>query len=133
MRRCGAGAATCGAGSSARNWSSAPPAEWQTMTGGRYLGLVLLAAAGVLDPGSPARGQATTNVPGLVQEGNYDAGNLGMQMEPAPQTDDAGAVYAVGPWPTYPPPPADGRGRELVQSFCAIWHSTTDSTMQPPL
>jgi len=40
-------------GSSARNWSSAPPSRvGNTMTGSRYLGLVLLAAAGVLDPGS---------------------------------------------------------------------------------
>ena len=102
------------------------------MTGRRYLGLVLLAAAGVLDPGSPARAQAT-RVPGLVQEGNYDSGNLGMQMQPAPTNADAGAVYSVGPWPTYTPPLADGEGRELVQSFCGICHSTTYITMQPPL
>jgi hypothetical protein len=103
------------------------------MTGSRYLGIVLLAAAGALDPGSMALSQATTKVPGLVQEGNYDSGNLGMQMQPAPQNDDAGAVYAVGPWPTYTPPLADGEGRELVQSFCGICHSTTYITMQPPL
>jgi len=72
------------------------------MTGRRYLGLVLLAAAGVLDPGSLARAQAT-KVPGLVQEGNYYSGNLGMQMQPAPTNADAGAVYSVGPWPTYTP------------------------------
>ena len=102
------------------------------MTGRRYLGLVLLAAAGVLDSGSPARAQAT-KVPGLVQEGNYDSGNLGMQMQPAPTNADAGAVYSVGPWPTYTPPLADGEGRELVQSFCGICHSTTYITMQPPL
>ena len=56
-----------------------------------------------------------------------------MQMQPAPHNDDAGAVYAVGPWPTYTPPLADGEGRELVQSFCGICHSTTYITMQPPL
>jgi hypothetical protein len=102
------------------------------MTGRRYLGLVLLAAAGVLDPGSLARAQAT-KVPGLVQEGNYYSGNLGMQLQPAPTNADAGAVYSVGPWPTYTPPLADGEGRELVQSFCGICHSTTYITMQPPL
>ena len=31
------------------------------------------------------------------------------------------------------PPLADGEGRELVQSFCGICHSTTYITMQPPL
>ena len=102
------------------------------MTGRRRLGIVLLAAAAALAPGSTARSQAT-KAPGLVQGGNYDSGNLGMQMQPAPHTDDAGAVYAVGPWPTYTPPLADGEGRELVQSFCGICHSTTYITMQPPL
>ena len=102
------------------------------MTGSRYLGIVLLATAGALDPGATALGQAT-KVPGLVQEGNYDSGNLGMQMQPAPPNADAGAVYVVGPWPTYTPPLADGEGRELVQSFCGICHSTTYITMQPPL
>jgi len=102
------------------------------MTGSRRLGIILLAAAAALAPGSTARSQAT-KAPGLVQGGNYDSGNLGMQMQPAPHTDDAGAVYTVGPWPTYTPPLADGEGRELVQSFCGICHSTTYITMQPPL
>jgi hypothetical protein len=102
------------------------------MTGNRCLGIVLLAAAGALAPGSTALSQST-QVPGLVQEGSYDPGNLGMQMQPAPPNHDAGAVYAVGPWPTYTPPLADGEGRELVQSFCGICHSTTYITMQPPL
>src|SRR2546422_2225095 len=73
------------------------------MTGSRRLGIILLAAAAALAPGSTARSQAT-KAPGLVQGGNYDSGNLGMQMQPAPHTDDAGAVYTVGPWPTYTPP-----------------------------
>jgi hypothetical protein len=102
------------------------------MTGNRCLGIVLLAAAGALVPDATALSQAT-KVPGLVQEGNYAPGNLGMQMQPAPQNDDAGAVYAVGPWPTYTPPLADGDGKELVQAFCGMCHSTTYVTMQPPL
>jgi len=102
------------------------------MTAKRCLGIVLLAAIGAVAPASTALTQAT-KVPGLVQAGNYDPGNLGMQRQPAPQDDDAGAVYAVGPWPTYTPPLADGEGRELVQSFCGICHSTTYITMQPPL
>jgi cytochrome c5 len=102
------------------------------MTGNQCLGIVLLAAAGALVPGATALSQAT-KVPGLVQEGNYAPGNLGMQMQPAPQNDDAGAVYAVGPWPTYTPPLADGDGKELVQAFCGMCHSTTYVTMQPPL
>src|SRR5438093_7491199 len=102
------------------------------MTGHRCLAFVLLAAAGALAPASTALSQAT-KVPGVVQEGNYDAGNLGMQMQPAPRNDDAGAVYGVGAWPTYTPRLADGDGQALVQSFCGICHSTTYITMQPPL
>jgi len=102
------------------------------MIANRCVGIVLLAAAGALAPASTALSQAT-KVPGLVQEGNYYSGNLGMQLQPAPTNADAGAVYSVGPWPTYTPPLADGEGRELVQSFCGICHSTTYITMQPPL
>jgi len=46
------------------------------MTGRRYLGLVLLAAAGVLDPGSLARAQAT-KVPGLVRRATITRATLG--------------------------------------------------------
>ncbi len=102
------------------------------MIGNRCLGIVLLAIAGGLGSGSTALGQAT-KYPGLVQEGNYEPGNLGMQMQPAPRNDDAGPVYGVGSWPTYTPTLADGKGKELVQSFCGICHSTTYITMQPPL
>ncbi len=98
----------------------------------RCVGIVLLAAAGALAPASTALSQAT-KLPGLVQEGAYDAGNLGMSMQPAPRHDDAGAVYAVPAWPTYTPPLADGDGKAVVQSFCGICHSTTYITMQPPL
>jgi len=98
----------------------------------RLLAMILLAAAGVLVPGSPASSQVA-KPPGLVEEGKYASGNLGMQAQPAPRKDDADAVYAVGPWPTYTPPLAEGKGREIVQSFCGICHSTTYITMQPPL
>jgi hypothetical protein len=102
------------------------------MTGRRGVGIVLLAAAAALDAGSAALSQAT-KVPGLVEEGHYDPGTRAALMPPAPQNDDTGSIYAVGPWPTYTPPLADGEGRELVQSFCGICHSTTYITMQPPL
>ena len=72
------------------------------MTGQRCLGIILLAAAGALAPASTVLSQAT-KLPGLVQEGAYDAGNLGMEMQPAPRNDDASAVYAVAAWPTYTP------------------------------
>ena len=102
------------------------------MTATRCVAIVLLAATSTLAPGSTALSQAK-KVPGLVQEGNYAVGNLGLSMQPAPRDDDAGAVYAVGPWPTYTAPLADGDGKALVQSFCGICHSTTYITMQPPL
>jgi len=53
-------------------------------------------------PASTALTQAP-KLPGLVQEGAYDAGNLGMEMQPAPRNDDASAVDAVAAWPTYSP------------------------------
>jgi mono/diheme cytochrome c family protein len=102
------------------------------MSRNRFPAIILLAAAGALAPGSPVSSQVAT-LPGLVEEGKYAPGNLGMQTQPAPRKDDAGAVYAVGPWPTYTPPLAEGKGREVVQSFCGICHSTTYITMQPPL
>jgi len=102
------------------------------MTRHRSLAIGLLAAAGALASASTALSQAT-KVPGVIQEGNYDPGNLGMSMQPAPRNDDAGPVYAVGAWPTYTPPLVDGDGKALVQSFCGICHSTTYITMQPPL
>jgi len=36
-----------------------------------------------------------------------------MQMQPAPPNADAGAVYAVGPWPTYTTPT---RGTERTEA-----------------
>ena len=64
--------------------------------------LHLLTVTGALAPASTALSQAP-KLPGLVQEGAYDAGNLGMEMQPAPRNDDASAVYAVAAWPTYTP------------------------------
>jgi hypothetical protein len=92
----------------------------------------MLAAVAAVFPCSTALSEPIV-LPGLVQEGQYDRANLGMQRQPAPGHDDAGAVYRVGPWPTYTPPLANGDGKALVQSFCAICHSTTYITMQPPL
>jgi mono/diheme cytochrome c family protein len=43
------------------------------------------------------------------------------------------AKYDVGPYPSFTPELAEGEGRQEVQSFCAICHSTRYITMQPPL
>jgi len=102
------------------------------MSRNRCLAMILLAAGGALAASSPASSQVS-KPPGLVREGEYAPGNLGLQAQPAPRKDDAGAVYAVGPWPTYTPPLAKGKSREVVESFCGICHSTTYITMQPPL
>jgi hypothetical protein len=104
----------------------------ETMSRNRFPAIILLAAAGALAPGSPVSSQVA-KLPGVVEEGTYAPANLGMQAQPAPRKDDAGAVYAMGPWPTYTPPLAEGKGRDVVQTFCAICHSTTYITMQPPL
>jgi hypothetical protein len=103
------------------------------MSARRCLGAVLLAAGAALGPSSAALGQATAKAPGLVEEGTYAPGNLGQQMQPAPPNLDAGSVYAVGPWPNYTPPLAEGTGREITQAFCGMCHSPTYITMQPPL
>src|SRR5437660_1525533 len=98
------------------------------MTGNRCLGIVLLAAAGALAPGSTALSQAT-KVPGLVQEGNYAPGNLGMQMQPAPQNDDASAVYAVAPRPWSNVFESDRSGASWRQHFaCALLLRQKDAT-----
>ena len=103
------------------------------MIGRRYAGIMLLLLAGAVCPTSTALGQPSAKSPGLVDEGAYDSGNLGMQKQPAPRTDDASSVYAVGPWPNYTPPLADGEGRSVTQSFCGICHSPAYIVMQPPL
>ena len=103
------------------------------MTGRRCLWIVVLAAVSGFESASTAVAQTTENAPGLVREGNYEPGNLGTVAQPAPQNDDASAVYGVGPWPTYTPSLADGEGKALVQGFCGACHSTTYITMQPPL
>jgi hypothetical protein len=102
------------------------------MTRHGRLAIVILAAVATVYPCSTALGEPM-KLPGLVKEGQYDAANLGMERQPAPRQDDAGAIYSVGPWPTYTPPLADGDGKAVVQSFCGICHSTTYITMQPPL
>ena len=43
------------------------------------------------------------------------------------------AKYYAGPYPSFTPELAEGDGRQEVESFCAICHSTRYITMQPPL
>jgi mono/diheme cytochrome c family protein len=77
---------------------------------------------------------AQTDAPsGLLEAGNYTPGTLGIIFQPLPNSSQPDSVYGVGAWPTYTPDLADGPGKELVQSYCQVCHSTTYITMQPAL
>jgi len=62
--------------------------------------------------------------------GSSNAPNIGQAAAPAFAPD---AQYDAGPYPSLTPELAEGDGRQEVQSFCAICHSTRYITMQPPL
>ncbi|PZA06334.1 MULTISPECIES: sulfide dehydrogenase [unclassified Meiothermus] len=70
---------------------------------------------------------------GLVEAGSYTPGSLGQIIQPLPAPAGEGSVYRVGAYPLYTPELADGPGKELVQGYCQVCHSTTYITMQPPL
>ena len=70
---------------------------------------------------------------GLAEAGSYTPGPLGQITQPLPSPAGEGAVYRVGAYPLYTPELADGPGKELVQGYCQVCHSTTYITMQPPL
>jgi mono/diheme cytochrome c family protein len=92
----------------------------------------LVSAALTALAGSAALGQSSLP-PGVVQEGQYEPGTLGIQAQPAPRPSTEGTVYGVGSWPTYPAVLAEGDGQGLVQGFCGACHSPTYITMQPLL
>jgi mono/diheme cytochrome c family protein len=62
--------------------------------------------------------------------GSSNAPNIGQAAAPGFAPD---AKYDAGPYPSLTPQLAEGDGRQEVQSFCAICHSTRYITMQPPL
>jgi mono/diheme cytochrome c family protein len=62
--------------------------------------------------------------------GSTNAASMGQGAHPVFAPD---ARYDVGAYPSFTPELAEGEGRQEVQSFCAICHSTRYITMQPPL
>ncbi|MCX7600371.1 MAG: cytochrome c [Meiothermus sp.] len=70
---------------------------------------------------------------GLMEAGSYTQGSLGQIIQPLPAAESTGSVYRIGAYPLYTPDLADGPGKELVQGYCQVCHSTTYITMQPPL
>jgi mono/diheme cytochrome c family protein len=62
--------------------------------------------------------------------GSTNAVSIGQGAAPLFAPD---AWYDVGAYPSFTPELAEGEGRQEVQSFCAICHSTRYITMQPPL
>ncbi|WP_449369849.1 sulfide dehydrogenase [Thiomonas sp.] len=91
--------------------------------------LTLIAAAGLALPSALAE----TPRPGLVSAGDYAAGPLGSELQPARAQPGNGTVYRVGKWPTYTAELAAGPGRDVVLGNCSMCHSVTYITMQPPL
>lgn len=67
------------------------------------------------------------------QSGPYTPGNLGSFPRPAPLALSQDGVYTAGSYPLYPPSLEPGEGRDEVEAYCVICHSTRYITMQPPL
>ncbi len=72
---------------------------------------------------------------GLAQsrKGDYGAQNSASVPRVAVSPAQPDANYDVSPYPSFTPEMADGEGKQEVQSFCAMCHSTRYITMQPPL
>jgi mono/diheme cytochrome c family protein len=82
-------------------------------------------------------GVATALAGGLaiaqMRGGSYGSTNAASIEQAAAPGFAPDAKYDVGPYPSLTPELAEGDGRQEVQSFCAICHSTRYITMQPPL
>jgi hypothetical protein len=76
---------------------------------------------------------AQDRLPGVVRTSQYREGGLNSVTQPDPIQPPSDTVYSVGPYPLYTPELAPGEGRNLVNIYCQVCHSTTYITMQPPL
>lgn len=65
--------------------------------------------------------------------GSYASTNRGTIARPSLPNLSADSKYSVGSLPLYPPDLEPGNGREEVNTYCSICHSTRYITMQPPL
>lgn len=68
-----------------------------------------------------------------LQAGNYKPADLGVLHQSAPAELSTDSVYAAPAYPLYPPKLAEGDGKQVVESYCAMCHSPRYVTMQPPL
>jgi len=68
-----------------------------------------------------------------MRSGSYGSANGASLTRMTSPVRVADAKYDVGTYPSFAPQLAEGEGRQEVQSFCAICHSTRYITMQPPL
>jgi mono/diheme cytochrome c family protein len=68
-----------------------------------------------------------------MRSGSYGSSNATHIEQAAAPVFAPDAQYDAGPYPSLTPELAEGDGRQEVQSFCAICHSTRYITMQPPL
>ena len=67
------------------------------------------------------------------RRGDYGAEKIGSVQQTAAMPANPDANYEVSAFPSFPVALPDGEGKQEVESFCAICHSTRYITMQPPL
>ena len=68
-----------------------------------------------------------------MRSGSYGSTNATSIEQAAAPGFAPDAKYDAGPYPSFTPELPEGDGRQEVQSFCAICHSTRYITMQPAL
>jgi mono/diheme cytochrome c family protein len=68
-----------------------------------------------------------------LQKGNYEAATLGQVQQADPQELSPDGQYGGASYPLYPPELEPGDGRDEVEGYCSVCHSTRYITMQPPL
>jgi hypothetical protein len=70
---------------------------------------------------------------GQSRRGDYGAEKVGSILQTGTMQANPDGNYEVSAFPSIPVELPDGEGKQEVQSFCAICHSTRYITIQPPL
>ena len=68
-----------------------------------------------------------------TKTGSYAPASSGKITRPAPPALSTNPKYSVGSLPLFPADLQPGDGRQEVNTYCSICHSTRYITMQPPL
>lgn len=70
---------------------------------------------------------------GQTRRGDYRPERAASLPRTAPLHANPDGNYEVPAYPSFPAEMPDGEGKQEVESFCAVCHSTLYITMQPPL